>query len=118
MGIYRGDKGTLFELEFRDGEKIDGKELDLAPLDISGAAEIIFYFKKPDGSVVTKKKSLGEITFSTNGADGKAQYVAAAEFLNIVAEWEFQGWVQLADGSEHFTDTVGFTVKDTLKPVS
>lgn len=112
MSIFVGDKGTIFELEFRDFEEVDGKENDVGPLPIPDVQEIIFYFKKPNNSVVVKKKSLGEVVLSTDGLDGKARYVGEAGFVDSAGTWERYGWVQLASGEEYSSKIVSFTVNN------
>lgn len=114
MPVHKGDKGTVFELEFRDGEEVDGQVTDKGPLPIGTATEIIFYYKKPNGNVVQKKKSLGEVALSTDGSDGKAKHVGETGFLDVAGVWERMGWVQLSTGAEHWAAPVTFPVNNTF----
>ncbi len=110
--IHKGDKGTVLELKFSDYEEVDGKLVYVGPLPIGDAAEIIFYFRKPDGTKINKKKSLQEVVLSTDGNDGKARHIVETGFLNVAGNWEWKGWAKLASGAEHWAKTVTFTVAD------
>jgi hypothetical protein len=59
--IHLGDIGTVFEVTLKDCDVI---------VDISTATEMYIIFQKPDGTKLTF-----DAEFTTDGEDGKLQYV-------------------------------------------
>lgn len=102
--IQLGDIGTIFVITLKNGS-------DIAPINAASVKNIIF--RKPrvgttPGEVVTKTAS-----FTTNGTDGKLQYVTVQGDLDIVGKWEIQAQVTLPGWEGH--SAVGtFTVKSNL----
>ena len=111
--IFIDDEGIALELEFRDYEEVDGVFTDLQALDVSSATEITFNFKKPGGTTVTKTKGDAEISFSTDGTDGKARYVVTSGFLDVAGKWMYNGFVEFAT-SKHSSLIVDFDVATDL----
>ena len=111
--IFTDDEGIALELEFRDYEEVDGVFTDLQALDISGATEITFTFVKPDGITVSKTLGAAEVSFTTDGTDGKARYVTEANFLDVAGKWKYNGFVEFAL-SKHSSLIVTFDVAADL----
>ncbi len=114
MAIYIDDIGTLFQLEFRDYQRVDGVDTDVAALDISGATEITMLFEKPDGTLITKTMGAGEVTKPGGGTDGIAQYTGVTGFLDLHGIWRFEGYVELSSTAKHYSTVVTFEVKEHL----
>lgn len=93
--IHLNDVGTIFELTVMDGDTI---------VDISLATELLILFKKPDGTVVEQTASK-----TTDGTDGKMQYVTIAGDLDALRVWKIQGRVTLQTG-KWSTEVDKFTV--------
>jgi hypothetical protein len=83
--IHVGDIGTVFEVTLQDCD---------VPLDVSTATEQIIYLLKPDGTLLEK-----DSVFTTDGTDGKIQYVAIAGDLDQEGSWKIQAKVTLPSGS-------------------
>lgn len=83
--VHAGDVGTKVLLTFLD---------DDVALDISGASEVLFIFKKPGGHCLSKTA-----VFYTDGSDGVAVYIAEEGFFDEVGKWGLQGRVVLPDGA-------------------
>lgn len=115
MAIYMGDKGVKIELEFRDYEEVNGKPTDIGALDIRSATEITFLTRKPDGTSGTAKtKGDSNISFTTDGQDGKAYYLIEEGFLDQAGTWRLQGLVALLTGARHYSEIVSFKVQAHL----
>lgn len=114
MAIFVDDIGTIFQLEFRDYQRVDGVDTDVAALDISGASEITMLFKKPDGTVLTKTLGASEVTKPGGGTDGIAQYVAVTGFLDLHGVWRLEGYVELSGTAKHYSAIVMFEVEEHL----
>lgn len=80
--IHVGDVGT--ELV---GLVVDQDE---APLDVSGATELVLYLVPPAGSgLPTLEKTA---VFDTDGTDGLIKYVTQAGDLSVKGTWRIQGY--------------------------
>ncbi len=98
--IFEGDVGTIFRITIN--ECINDV---LTPIDISSQTAMSFYFKKPDGTVETKAPA-----FTTDGTDGKIQYVTLAADLDAAGVWCLQASVTLATGGPWRTSIIKFDV--------
>ena len=97
MDIYEGDGGTIFRVTITDNSIV---------IDISNATAKYIRFKQPDGTILLKSAN-----FSSDGKDGKIQYIAESGFLDTVGVWELRGVITTPAG--HWTSTKGsFTVKE------
>lgn len=94
-GIHEDDQGTTFVVQFME----DGA---VFPVNSAIAKEI--RFEKPDGTVEIKTGA--DITFTTDGADGKIQYYSAVGFLDAEGPWRIQGKATLPGGVWH--SEIGF----------
>ena len=83
--VHLNDVGTVFEITLKDGSSI---------ADISSPVSLNIIFRKPNRSILTKTAVL-----TTDGTDGKLQYVAIAGDLNAKGKWSIQAAVVLASGS-------------------
>lgn len=83
--VKNGDVGTVFELTVTDCENV--------AVDISGAVSLAISLKSPAG-VVTEKTP----TLTTDGTDGKMQYVTVLDDIDEVGKWQIQGAVELSTG--------------------
>lgn len=76
-----GDEGTVFELEIQDcGNSID----------ISSATSTQIIFIKPDNTEVVKTAS-----FTTDGKNGKIQYIISSTDIDEIGTWQIKGKVTL-----------------------
>ena len=83
--IHYNDIGTIFRITLVDcGE----------PVDISLASIKTILFSDPDGDVVAQTAE-----FTTDGSDGKIEYVTVDEDLNSIGTWKIQGKVVTPSGS-------------------
>lgn len=85
--IHVGDLGTAFEAELVDEGEV---------LDLSSASVKQLIFLPPGQAAVTK---VAELT--TDGTDGKMQYVTEADFLDTAGLWQWQPYVELPGGAWH-----------------
>ena len=97
--IHENDIGTVFELTVKEGALV---------VDDSGATTKQIYFKKPDGTVVTKTAA-----FSSDGTDGKLKYTTVTGDLTPTGSWEIQCHLIFSTG-EWKTDIGTFTVHPNL----
>jgi len=85
--IYLNDVGTRFEVTVKDEGEV---------VDISGATQKQIIFKKPgpDNSIIIK-----EGTFTTDGKDGKMEYLTVDGDLNHIGVWFIQTKITLGAGT-------------------
>ena len=83
--IHLDDVGTVFEVELQEND---------VTLDISAATTKALLFQKPDGTVVTQTAA-----FTTDGSDGKIQYITVADDLDQSGNWKLQARVTLPTGT-------------------
>ena len=102
MTIYahNGDIGTVFELTIVDTDEV--------PIDVSTAIVKYIYFQDPTGARMRKTA-----TFTTDGTDGKIQYVTIAGDIDEVGTWQVQGYVETSLG-KFYTEKMSFQVSSTL----
>jgi hypothetical protein len=98
--IHVGDIGTRFTATIVD-------ENDAA-VDVSAATTLAMFFKKPDGTTVTKTPAP-----VTTGADGRVRYTSLANDLDQAGKWQVQGKAVLPDGTWH-TEVHAFMVAANL----
>lgn len=75
--VHLGDVGTTFILIVKDNG---------SPVDISGATSLEIYLRPVGGNYLQKPAVL-----TTDGYDGKMQYVTVAGDLSVTGLWEIQG---------------------------
>lgn len=98
--VHLNDIGTVFELTIKDCfDKI---------VDISSATTRNIIFKKPDGTTITKTG-----VFTTDGTDGKLQYITIASDMDQLAEWKIQAFVIITAG-EFSSSSLIFEVVSNL----
>lgn len=83
--IHVGDIGTVFEVTVHDCDVV---------VDISAASTMEIVFKKPDKTIVTKVA-----VHTTDGLDGKMQYVTILDDLDLKGTWSIQARVTLPTGT-------------------
>lgn len=83
--IHHLDIGTVFEITLLD--------TDQAIFDLTSASTMEIRFKKPDPTAATVVKTA---VWTTDGTDGKMQYVTVANDLDMVGDWHLQGYVVTA----------------------
>ena len=98
--IHQYDIGTIFEITLMDGTSI---------VDISGATTMEITFQKPDGITNVIKTAV----HTTDGTDGKLQYVTILDDLDIIGTWKKQAFVVLSTG-EWSSDIDNFKVHKNL----
>lgn len=85
--IHQGDIGTVFEVTVVEMDPITC--LPVA-VDISSATLRQLTFQTPSLSAVTKSA-----VFTTDGSDGKMQYVSVADDLDQIGDWKLQGYIDM-----------------------
>lgn len=98
------DIGTIFRVTVYDTNESGGQDI----ADISDATSITFTFKNPNGATFTRSAN-----FTTDGTDGKVQYVTVDGDLNIAGTWSIQAFVVTPEGS-HNTNVGAFRVFENL----
>lgn len=98
--IHVGDVGTAFLVTIKD----ENSNI----VDISTATTKQFYFKKPDGTTVTKSASL-----FTDGTDGKMVYYTISNDLNISGKWTLQAHI-VTTTTDFKTDVYNFIVDKNI----
>lgn len=86
-----GDVGTIIEVTLLDGE---------TPVSVVGATSKTMRFQKPGGTVIDKAAA-----FTTDGSDGKVQYVTVSGDLDIAGVWQVQAKIVTAEGQ--WTSAIG-----------
>ena len=77
-------------------------------VDISSATVKKLYIEKPDGTLLTK-----DAVFTTDGTDGKMQYVVISGDLSLVGIYKVQGRVEMPAGK--WNSNIGdFQVEENL----
>ena len=83
---------------------------DGTPRDLSGATTLEMLLKKPGGTIISKPAKL-----TTDGTDGKMEYVTGPTDLDEVGTWRYQA--HIVDGAQDVHSTTAqFEVMDVLKP--
>lgn len=99
VDVRLNDIGTTFEVTLDDCGTV---------VPVNGATTQEILFKKPDGTVVTKTS-----VFTTDGTDGKIEYVTISGDLDQLGLWQLMGHVILPSGDWH--SAIGsFQVEDVF----
>ena len=98
--IHVGDVGTIFRLTITKD--------DMTAVDVSLASVKTFYFKKPDGTKLTKTAE-----FSTDGTDGKLVYTAIAGDIDKAGTWQVQAYVEIGT-AKYYSTKQTFSVHSNL----
>lgn len=98
--IHVNDTGTVFRATIRNekGEIVN----------LSEATVLKMEFRKPNNLKVVKNANL-----STDGSDGKIEYITQPDDLDKAGQWTVQGYVEVAGGSWH-SDKYTFQVLSNL----
>ncbi len=101
--IQKDNIGTIFVFTVRDQAS--------AIVNLTTATTLEAHFRKPtDRSTFTRTAVL-----TTDGSDGKMQYVTVAGDLDVVGDqWERQGFVVLPGVGEFKTNVIIFAVKRNI----
>ena len=87
--LHLGDVGTIIRVTvMEDGEVV--------PIDSATVKKI--KFTKPSGTIVLK-----DAEFTTDGTDGKLQYITLANDLDELEVWEARPYVELTAWKGHGT---------------
>lgn len=89
--------------------RVSVKDEDGAIIDTSAASTKQIWFRKPDGSVLTKTAA-----HYTDGSDGIMQYTATTSDLDAAGKWRIQGYVVIGSLTIH-TDISEFKVFANLQ---
>jgi len=87
-GIHQNDIGTTLVVTIVDCND--------SAIDISTADSMQIILKKPSGTNLTKTAS-----FTTDGSDGKIQYVIADGDMDEIGTWKIQGVVTIGAYTWH-----------------
>jgi len=99
--IHVDDIGTIFRVTIIDCETG-------LPIDLSAATTLIIKFFLPDKSVIEKTA-----VFTTDGADGKIQYITAADDISQAGLWKIQAFA-IDSGFENSSEVSEFRVYSNL----
>lgn len=99
--IHNGDVGTIIRLTITDK--------DGAPIDVSGATDMKFFFAKPD-----KEKMNKDAEFNTDGTDGKLKCKLGALDLDQVGRWQVQAWAGFSPTDKYYSLKTTFIVQSNL----
>ncbi len=98
---HKGDIGLTIRLTIDD---------DGTVRNISGQSALLIYLTKPNnGNVLTKTGSL-----TSDGTDGKLEYVTVDGDLDTPGEWTAQGHVTESSSPIFWTTEATFIVRDTV----
>lgn len=98
--IHMGDVGTVFEVQIL--------QPDDTIYSLEGAQTLTFTFQRPDGTFLTVAGAL-----TTDGTDGKVQYITVAGDLNQEGIWLYQVYIEKDPVIKH-TDVSKFRVYPNL----
>lgn len=84
--IHIEDVGTVFRITLTLNCE--------TPLDISAASAKSIVFNKPDDTILTKTAE-----FTTDGTDGKIEYISIVTDLDVTGTWKIQGKINLPSGA-------------------
>jgi len=101
--IFEDDIGTIFKLTVE--ESINGADV---VVDVSSQTALTFFFKKPDNTVISRTP-----VFTTDGTDGKIQYVILIGELDQLGTWQLQAEVTITSGTFR-TEVVAFDVLEKV----
>ena len=99
-GLHIGDIGTVLEVTLQDETG--------AALDVSDATVMQIVLQKPDKTTVTKTA-----VHTTDGTNGKIQYVTVSGDIDQAKTWKIQGKVTLPTGSWS-SEIASFNVEKNL----
>lgn len=85
------------------------KDEDGAAFDVSDAEAVLFRFRKPDGTEISRAGSL-----KTTGTDGKVRYVTASGDLDQLGSWRYQVRTEWEDGAVLTSEMSKFKVTDAI----
>lgn len=102
--LHVADEGTAIRIRLLDG----GTVVDISP---AAGKTMQLKFKKPSGVVVVKAAS-----FTTDGIDGKLEYVTetgAENILDEAGEWRVQAFIEFVTGKWH-SEVLKMLVRENL----
>lgn len=99
------DIGTIFRVTIFDTTSTGGSVI----ADVSGASAITYTFRRPDGTTFNKTG-----TFTSDGTDGKVQYVTVDGDLNGAGTWSVQVLIVTSGGLSHNTTVATFRVFENI----
>lgn len=98
--IHVGDVGTVFRITVYDGAAV---------VDLSDSTDLLLVLKKPDGTTLER-----ELEFTTDGTDGKVEYVLESGDMDAAGAWSGQVKVTFTEG-QWWSNIVKFTVRQNLQ---
>ena len=99
------DIGTIFRVTIYDTTSTGGSVI----ADVSGASAITYTFRRPDGTTFNQTG-----TFTSDGTDGKVQYVTVDGDLNGAGTWSVQVLIVTSGGLSHNTTVATFRVFENI----
>jgi len=101
--IHIGDIGTGFELEIvtPKGEIVN----------VSEAVSLTINFMRPNKTKVAKTASL-----STDGSDGKIQYISQKDDIDAIGLWSMMGFVKFDESNMFYSRKTDFVVYPNIAP--
>lgn len=83
--LHIGDAGTALTVQVLDSGSV---------MDISGATLLEIRLRKSDGTVIVKPA-----VFSTDGTDGKMEYVTTDDDLTTSGLYQIQGYIEIGESN-------------------
>lgn len=102
--VHVGDIGTVFRITLKD-KQCDGT---MVILDVSAASKLDIIFRAPNGIKKTKSAN-----FTTDGSDGKIEYISLDGDIDSAGEWKIQVYLELPSG-KWSSDIGSFYVYENL----
>ena len=98
--VHVDDVGTVFQVTIKDEDEV--------VVDVSNALTKTIYFRKPNGTLLTKTAS-----FVTDGTDGQIKYTTESGDIDAAGNWSLQSFVDFGT-TEFYSDIHKFTVYNNL----
>lgn len=98
--VHEGDIGTIFEVTVLDAAGVI--------VDLSSQISMTIVFM----TSAAERKEMTAV-FTTDGTDGKMQYIAIIGDIDVPGQWRMQGIVVLATGT-WYTSVDNFEVRENL----
>ena len=99
------DDGIIIRVTVKENDKV-------TPVDLSTATSILIYLYRPDGALIS-----GSATFTTDGSDGKIEYITQTNDLSVQGMYKIQARYMIGGHSKK-TNTSNFLVEPNLPGVS
>ena len=108
--FHIGNGGAILHLTFKKGNAV---------FSIAGCSAKFIIMKKKDGTIIQKTAEYEPPPDGIgDGSDGKVRYVFSIGDLNVVGEWQAQGFARFTSEIQVYTSIIKFTVEKNLAEVT